>query len=129
MDQLLSERFEQEMEGVLSCYDRIVISGNLQPFCYAQGMTRYLYQKGIRIFDYAQFAEPFRERIRENAEKQAEKNGIKIKFIHKKDFRKEMRVQEVMKTRGELPGLVHIFGAMEACNSYRPWHNKSTGKT
>ena len=85
MDQLLSERFEQEMEGVLSCYDRIVISGNLQPFCYAQGMTRYLYQKGIRIFDYAQFAEPFRERIRENAEKQAEKNGIKIKFIHKKE--------------------------------------------
>jgi len=129
MEKLLSERFGQEMEGVLSCYDRVVITGNLQPFCYAQGMTRYLYQKGIRIFDYAKFAEPFRERIRENVEKQAERNGIKIEFIHKKDFRKEMRVQEVMKTRGELPGLVHIFGAMEACNSYRPWHNKSTGKT
>lgn len=129
MDKLLSERFEQEIDGVLNCYDRVVISGNLQTFCYAQGMTRYLYQKGIRIFDYAKFAERFREQIRENAEKLAEKNGIKIEFIGKKDFRKEGRVQEVLKRRGELPGLVHIFGAMESCSSYRPWHDKQTGKT
>ena len=129
MDKLLSERFEQELDGVLSCYDRVVITGNLQPLCYAQGMTSYLYQKGIRIFDYAKFAEPLRERVRENAEKLAEKNGIKIEFIRKKDFRKEARVQELLKARGELPGLVHIFGAMEACNSYRPWHDKQTGKT
>ena len=129
METLLSERFAQELDGVLSCYDRVVITGNLDPLCYAQGITRYLYQKGIRIFDYAKFAEPFRERIRENAEKLAEKNEIKIEFIRKKDFRKEARVQDIIKTRGELPGLVHIFGAMEACNSYRPWHDKSTGKT
>jgi hypothetical protein len=129
MDKLLTERFEQEVEGVLNCYDRVVITGNLQTLCYARGMTSYLYQKGIRIFDYAKFAEPFREGIRENAEKLAEKNGIKIEFIRKKDFRKEGRVQELLKTRGELPGLVHIFGAMEACNSYRPWHDKATGKT
>jgi hypothetical protein len=129
MDTLLSERFAQELDGVLSCYDRVVITGNLQSLCYAQGMTHYLYQKGIRIFDYAKFAEPFRERIRENAEKLAEKNEIKIEFIRKKNFRKEARIQEILNARGELPGLVHIFGAMESCNSYRPWHDKSTGKT
>jgi hypothetical protein len=25
--------------------------------------------------------------------------------------------------------LVPIFGAMETCSSYRPWHDKVTGKT
>jgi hypothetical protein len=129
MDKLLSERFEQELDGVLNCYDRVVISGNLQLLCYAQGMTRYLYQQGIRIFDYAKFAEPLRERIRENAEKLAQEHKMEIEFIRKKDFRKETRVQEILKARGELPGLVHIFGAMEACNTYRPWHDKVTGKT
>jgi hypothetical protein len=129
MEKLLSERFEQELDGVLNCYDRVVITGNLQPLCYAQGMTHYLYQQGIRIFDYANFAEPLRERIRENAEKVADANNIKIEFVRKKDFRKEARVQEILKVRGEQPGLVHIFGAMEACNSYRPWHDKTTGKT
>lgn len=129
MEELLSERYGNELDGVLSCYDRIVITGSLLPLCYAQGMTHYLYQQGIRIFDYAKFAEPLRERIRENAEALAEANGVKIEFIRKKDFRKENRIQKILKERGKQPGLVHIFGAMEACSSYRPWHDKATGKT
>ena len=129
MDKLLSERYANDLDGVLSCYDRIVITGSLQPFCYAQGMTHYLYQQGIRIFDYPKFAEPLREHIRENTEALAEANGVKIEFIRKKDFRKENRVQQILKERGDQPGLVHIFGAMEACSSYRPWHDKVTGKT
>ena len=131
MDELLSERYREKLDGVVGCYDRIVITGSLQSFCYAQGMTHYLYQQGIRIFDYAKFAEPLRERIRENTEALAQANGVKIEFTHsgKKDFRKENRVQQILKERGDQPGLVHIFGAMEGCSSYRPWHDKVTGKT
>lgn len=129
MDELLSERYADQLDGVLSCYDRIVITGSLMPFCYAQGMTHYLYQQGIRIFDYAKFAEPLRERLRENAEALAQANGVKIEFVRKKDFRKENRVRQILKERGDQPGLVHIFGAMEACSSYRPWHDKVSGKT
>jgi len=131
MDELLSVRHCNELDGVLSCYDRIVITGSLYPFCYAQGMTHYLYQKGVRIFDYAKFAEPLRERIRENAEALAQANGVTIEFARggKKDFRKENHVQQILKKRGDQPGLVHIFGAMEACSSYLPWHDKVTGKT
>lgn len=129
MDELLTERYADQLDGVLSCYDRIVLTGSLQPFCYAQGMTHYLYQHAIRIFDYAQFAEPLRERIRENAEALAQANGMKIEFVRQKDFRKETRIQKILKERGEQPGLVHIFGAMEGCASYRPWHDKTTGKT
>jgi hypothetical protein len=129
MDEQLSERYSNELDGVLSCYDRIVITGSLYPFCYAQGMTCYLYRQGIKIFEYAKFAEPLRERVRENAEALAQANGIKIEFTRKKDFRKETRIQQVLKERGQQPGLVHIIGAMEACSSYLPWHDKTTGKT
>lgn len=129
MNELFSERYADQLDGVLSCYDRILITGSLVPFCYAQGMTHYLYQQGIRIFEYAKFAEPMRERIRKNAETLAEANGVKIEFVRKKNFRKENRIQQIVKQRGDQPGLVHIFGAMEACSSYRPWHDKGTGKT
>ena len=129
MDDLLSERYSADLDGVLSCYDRIVITGSLQPLCYAQGMTHYLYQQGIRIFDYPKFAEPLRERLRENAEALAHANDLKIEFLRKKDFRKENRIHQILKKRGDQPGLVHIFGAMEACSSYRPWHDKVSGKT
>lgn len=127
---LLTERYATEMAGVLHCYDRIVISGQLQPLCYAKGMTKYLYNQGVRIFDYTQFAEPLRDAIRQNAEMLAKANGLAIEFISKvKSFRKEERIQALLQSRGTHPGLVHIFSAMESCQAYRPWHDKGQGKT
>jgi hypothetical protein len=127
--QLLSEKFHDQLDGVLNCYDRIVLTGSLHPFCYAQGMTGYLYKHQIRIFDYAQFAEPLSEQIRENAERLAQQHGLQIEYIRKKNFRKEERIQAILKTRGTHPGLVHIFSALEPCETYKPWHDKSTHQT
>ena len=41
---------------------------------------------------------------------------------------KEKRIKEIIKKRGNHPGLVHIFSAMETCQSYKPWHDKKNGK-
>ena len=126
---LLCEKYANQIDGVLHCYDRILISGNLDPLCYAAGMAGYLRAHEIRLFDYAQFAQPLREEIRQKAETLAQQHGLKIEFVRKKKFRKEDRVQAVLKQRGTTPGLVHIFSAMESCASYQPWHDKATGKT
>ena len=37
----IPERYRDQVHGVLDCYDRIVISGNLLPLCFAQGATQY----------------------------------------------------------------------------------------
>jgi hypothetical protein len=92
-------------------------------------MTSYLYSKGIRIFDYPKFAEPFKNDIRANAEQQAKDNGVEIEFVAKSHLRKEDLVKKVLDKRGTHPGLVHIISAMESCGSYRPWHDKKSGRT
>ena len=127
--QPLSEKYADRLHGVLHCYDQIVLTGSLQPFCYAQGMTKYLYAHDIRIFDFAQFAEPLTAEIRQNAEAIAQAAGLTIEFIRKKNFRKEDRIHALLKKRGDQPGLVHIFSALEPCTTYKPWHDKPTGKT
>lgn len=127
--QPLPEKYADRLSGVLNCYDRIVLTGSLQPLCYAQGMTKYLYAHNIRIFDFAQFAEPLTAEIRRNAEAIAQTAGLTIEFIRKKNFRKEDRIHGLLKKRGDQPGLVHIFSAMEPCTTYKPWHDKPTGKT
>ena len=40
MSQSLTERYDDRIAGVLSCYDRMVITGTLPAVCYAEGMTR-----------------------------------------------------------------------------------------
>lgn len=127
--ELLTERYSKQIAGILSCYDRIVIFGTLPQICYAEGMTSWLYQSGVRIFDYPRFAQPFRDQIRQNAEKLAVEHGLEIDYIRKKNFRKEDRIKEVLSKRGEKPGLVWIFSAMEPCSTFKPWHDKSSGKT
>ena len=125
----LVERHTAKIAGTLGCYDRVVIQGTVPGLCYAKGMTSYLYQHNVRIFDYPRFAEPFREQIRENAERLAKEAGVEIEFMRKTSFRKDSRIAEVLAKRGNAPGLVHILSAMEACPTYRPWHDKNTGRT
>lgn len=126
---ILSEKYADRIAGVLSCYDRVIITGTLPQFCYAEGMTSYLNAQHIRIFDYPRFAEPLRNLIREQAEALAKENGLVIEFIRKNNFRKEERIKQILKRRGSHHGLVHIFSVMESCPSYKPWHDKHTGKT
>jgi hypothetical protein len=127
--ELLTERHGDQIAGVLGCWDRMLIFGTLPKICFAGGMTSFLFERNIRIFDYPRFAEPFRNRIRENAEKLAADTGVEIEFIRKRNFRKEERVKEALAKRGEHPGMVCIFSVMEPCSTYKPWHNKQTGKT
>ena len=68
--------------------------------------------------------------LRENAERLAAENGLEIEFIRRpRSFGKEDKIHQVLKQRGEHPGLVWIFSVMEPCSTYRPWHDKATGKT
>ena len=129
MDAPLVERHAEKIAGVLSCFDRVVITGTLPEICHAQAMSRYLTSREIRLFDYTQWAEPLREEIRQHAERRAIEAGLAIEFIRRKNFRKEDRIQELLQERGVHPGLVHIFSAMEPCPSFKPWYDKTTGKT
>src|SRR5450755_2721798 len=93
---LITERHSEQIQGVLSCWDRMVVFGTLPGICFAGGMTSFLFERKIRIFDYPKFAEPFRNRIRENAERMAAEAEIEIEFIRKRNFRKEDRVKELL---------------------------------
>ncbi len=127
--ELLTTTHSKDISGVLSCLDRVIITGTLPQVCHSKGMTSYLYSKGVRIFDYPKFAEPFKNEIRTNAEQLAQDAGIEIEFVAKTHIRKEDLVKKVLDKRGTHTGLVHIISAMEACGSYRPWHDKQSGKT
>src|ERR1044072_5702232 len=109
---LLTERHAQQISGVLSCYDRVMVQGTLPVFCYAEGMTAYLSKRRIRIFDFTQFAKPLTDAIKANAEQVATANGLTIDYVRKKNFRKEDKVKAVLKQRDH---------SLDWCGSSRPW--------
>jgi hypothetical protein len=90
----------------------MLIFGTLPGICFAGGMTAFLFDRKIRNFDYAKFAESFRNRIRENAEQLAADAGIQIEFLRKLNFRKEDRVKGILENEGS---------KWDWCASSRQW--------
>lgn len=127
--ELLTQRYSDKISGVIGCYDRIVLTGTLPVLSNASHLTAYMFQNNIRIFDYAKFAEPFRDELKQNAQRIASEAGLEIEFIRSSGVRKESVIEGVVKKRGTHAGLVHIISVMEGCTSYKPWHDKVSHKT
>lgn len=83
---LITETHDEHIRGTISCYDRIILQGTLPPFCYAKGMTSFLYEKKKRIFDYPQFAQSLRDTLIAHTQKIASENNLNIEYIRKKNF-------------------------------------------
>ena len=61
------------------------------------------------------------------AEQLAVANILTIEFIRSSKARKEDIVKKHFD--GKKLGVVYILSAMEACHTYRPWHDKISHKT
>jgi len=93
--------------------------------CYPGAATGFLKRRRIKIFDFEErFAVPIRDEIRERAEAVAAEAGLRVEFIRRRNFRKEDKVRKILEKRGDHPGLVHVFSALEAHSGYRPWFDK-----
>src|SRR5256885_1745630 len=126
----LTERYAPKIRGVLSCFDRILLTGTLPDICHPDAMTLYLKTRDILIFEFKEkWAKPIADEIRSHVERVARENSLLIEYVAKRNFRKEDRVKQILEKRGTAPGLVHIFSCIETCTEFRPWHDKPSGKT
>jgi hypothetical protein len=126
----LLQRYQTDIVGVLGCFDRVVVTGTLTEIAHPDALAAVLRRDGVRCFDLGQFAEPLRLRIRDNALAQAQAAGGEVQYLAKsKGVRKENLVAQVLAKRGQHPGLVHVLSVMESCTTFKPWHDKATGKT
>ncbi|MBP7948755.1 MAG: hypothetical protein KA004_03800 [Verrucomicrobiales bacterium] len=124
----LLERYANQVEGTLSCLDRVVITGTLVEVAHADAVTARLAHEGILCFDIKEFADPLRRQICERAKSLATDAGLEVEFIRRKNFRKDERVAAILEKRGRHPGLVHVFSAMENCTAFEPWHDRQGGR-
>jgi hypothetical protein len=126
----LLDRYSGQIDGALSCFDRVVITGTLREVSHPEAMRAVMMQEGLRCFDIGMFAEPLRQRIRDNALLLAREAGVEVEYLAKsKGVRKEDLVAKVLARRGHHPGLVHVLSVVEGCTTFKPWHDKTTGKT
>lgn len=119
----LIDRHADQFAGVLSCLDRVLVRGTLLGMRFPGEVGKLLKDARIDTRDFPRWAKTHTASIRDCAEDIAREHGLEIEFIGKKDFRKEDRIADILRRRGDHPGLVHIFSAMESCREYRVAQN------
>ncbi len=125
--ELLTKRFEKNISGVLSCFDRLVLFGTYQPICYPNAMSWQLHTAGIKLIDYEKrFANKLRLEMIDRIKAIATEEGIRIEHVYA-SVRKEAFVSEILSTRGDAPGIVCILSAMESCRCFKVCKNHKSG--
>jgi hypothetical protein len=123
----LMDRYAELIAGRLTCWDRVVIAGSLPDLVHKDGVYAYMRQHGVEVGDLELHFKKLNLEIRATAEDLASRAGLQIDYIRKSNFRKEDRIKEIVRERGDHPGLVHVFAAIEACAAWRVRRRHSDG--
>lgn len=120
----LLQKYDKEIKGTLSCYDRVLLRGTLPRAQYSGAMKSLLYEKGVQLKDITKFTSPLKDELRLNAQRIADSAGLEIEFIkNNKRVRKDDLVKERIRKEKLTSGLVHILSAMESCVSFKFYYN------
>ena len=116
----LVERYADRLQGCLQCFDRLIIWGTLPVVSHVGGMTHFLTTQGLTVADFTDLASALRDTLIAHVRQVAEAAGVRIEYLSSpRSVRKEARIQEILRERGDHPGLVHIFEVTEPCRCFR----------
>jgi hypothetical protein len=125
--ELITQRFEKNIAGVLNCFDRLVLFGTYQPICHPKAMSWQQHEAGIQLIEYEnQFANKLRLEMSARIKAIATQEDIPIKHVYA-SVRKEALVSEILSARGDAPGIVCILSAMENCRRFKVRKNQKSG--
>lgn len=110
-------KHQEQVTGVLSCFDRVVFRGYL-PLSYAQGMSGFLYQQQVLLKEFKDYAPRIAERIKEHVKGLVEQAGAPYRHLPTKE-RMEEQARQLAQEKGIREGIVCGFSQLETCRSYR----------
>ena len=106
-----------KITGTIACFDRILFKGYL-PISWAESMERFMNSQGLLLKKFKEFVTIHSERLKQNARGMAQKSGRP--YIHLNgQIRKEEKARKIAHSDGITQGLICIFTAVEACQSFK----------
>ncbi len=116
-------KFTSLIVAVLSCFDRVIFKGYL-PITNGPALEGFVdHVLKIRRMDFMAFAEEQSEIVVNHAKRLAREAGAEYRFLQGA-HRKDKLVDEILKRRPILEGLICVFCCMECCPSFKLIHGK-----
>ena len=110
-------RYQDQLNGVLSGFDRLVFRGNL-PLNHEAGMKGYLWAHGLGLKDFGEHAEQISVRIKEASLAVMETAGRPVHYLNSGKYDKQQMARAIATADGIVNGPICALKAVELCSSY-----------
>lgn len=111
-------KHKENITGILSGFDRLVLRGSIRSLSYVDGMKGYLSASRVLLKDFASHMQNITGKIKAAAISIADKYEKTPIYLESPKISKENKAKEIMRKDGTEDGLVCVFKAVEPCMSY-----------
>lgn len=120
-------RYQDQLSGVLSGFDRLVFRGTL-PLNHEAGMKGYLWAHGLGLKDFGEHAEQVSRRVKEASLATITAAGRPVKYLNSGQDDKQQLARSIAAADGISCGPVCALTAVELCSSYAVRGNRTERK-
>ena len=125
MQQFITTHQEQ-IQGVISGFDRLVFHGHLRTISSAQGMKAYLDSHHILLKDYGRHVLRVSERLKQVCQAAAEAQRRQVIYLPSGKQSKEELARSIAARDRIRSGLICLVTTIEVCWSFRLSANRQT---
>lgn len=110
-------KHQQQIFGVLNCFDRVIFRGHL-PLSYPRGLSGFLYQQQVLLKNFKEYALRIAERVRDHVKAAVQKAGAPFRHLTRREPM-EALAREMAAAEQIDEGIVCGFSQLESCRTFR----------
>ena len=119
-------KFGDQINGILSGFDRLVFRGHLRGISYVTGMERYLWANQVLKKEFGEHAEKTTLRLKEATLAEARRLKRPVQYLASSKTSKEDVARAIAARDGIRSGRVCVLTSVEACRSFDIFKNRET---
>lgn len=117
-------RYQAEIKGVLSGFDRLRFRGTIRWLAHLPGMATFMKTTGLLLKHFNNWAKDRTEQIRQATERLAEGANRPVVYLASSQVSKEETALKIAARDGVTEGLVAVLSCVEPCHSFRVGPNR-----
>ncbi len=119
-------KHQDQISGVLSGFDRLVLRGTLRSIAHAAGMNQYLYDSEILLKNFGSHVEQVSQRLKTASLAEAVAARRPVRYLASSALSKEDIARRISAEDGITNGLVCVLTCVEPCRTFEIYRNRDT---
>lgn len=120
------QRWSGKILGILSGWDRVRFRGTKRFLANTKGMFNYLWQVGVKLKDFGDYAEALTTQLRAAMEASCQAQGRPLQYLPSSQTDKEAKAVAIARRDRVTEGLIAVLKCTEPCWSYQVHRNRDT---